>query len=113
MVPRAVDMLKNGMELDADYSGPIMEEEADEAGNRRGKITQKYVDEMREWFKSGKCIARRHAWEIVLGAQSILASEPSLVDVTIPEGEVADIVGDTHGQYFEYAQTGLKHHKDA
>lgn len=50
---------------------------------------------------SSQTIHRRHAWEIVLGAYETLKEEPSLVEVTIPEGEVADIVGDTHGQFFE------------
>ena len=56
---------------------------------------------MREWFKGGKVIARRHAWEIVCGAYEVLSKESSLVDVKVPEGEVADVIGDTHGQFFE------------
>jgi len=101
MITRAVDLLANGMEVEADYAGPKMETEDDGKGKKRAKITKEYIDEMKAWFKDGKTIARRHAWEIVLGAYDALSQEPSLVDVTIPEGEVADIVGDTHGQYFD------------
>lgn len=88
-------------EVESNYEGPKMETIQDAKGKSRGKITQDYVDGMRQWFKEGKLIHRRHAWEIVLGAYEALKEEPSLVEVTIPEGEVADIVGDTHGQYFE------------
>lgn len=101
MITRAEDMLLNGMESEPGYAGPAMDEYTTEGGKKRGKISQRYIDEMRDWFKEGKTISRRHAWEIVLGAHSVLSREPSLVEVTIPEDEVADIVGDTHGQYFE------------
>ena len=100
MISRADDLLK-GMTIEADYTGPRLEEQPEKNGKKPRRITQKYIDGMRSWFKSGKIIARRDAWEIVLGAQLALSREPSLVEVTIPENEVADIVGDTHGQYFE------------
>ena len=101
MVSRARDMLDAGIPLEAGYAGPVMDEYVNKRGSKRGKITQRYVDEMREWFQNGKTIARRHVWEIVLGAYDALSREPSLVEVTVPEEQVCDVVGDTHGQYFE------------
>lgn len=95
-------MLDSGsVELESSYSGPMMSTYTTSKGKTRGRITQKYIDEMREWFKSGKVIARRHAWEIVCGAHEVLSREQSLVEVNVPEGEVADVIGDTHGQFFE------------
>lgn len=54
MVTRAVDLLANGMEVDPGYAGPRMEQEDDGHGKKRAKITQRYIDEMRTWFKDGK-----------------------------------------------------------
>ena len=104
-ISRSDELLKN-MQVEESYKGPKMEEETSSDGRRQGKITQKYIDEMREWFRDGKTICRRHAWHIVVGAHSVLSKEASLVEVTIPEGEVADVIGDTHGQFFECVDPG-------
>lgn len=49
------------------------------------------MDSLIEWFKDGNVIPRRIAWQIVLGAYEQLKQEPSLVDVTIPEGETINV----------------------
>ena len=51
------------------------------------------------WFKEGKTLPKRYVWEIVLGAYEAFASEPSLVDVPVPEGTTIDVIGDVHGQH--------------
>lgn len=101
MIARAEEQLKNGMEVDSSYDGPRIAEAKDRDGKRTGRITQEFIDEMRQWFKDGKLLARRYVWQIVVGAYHALEQERSLVETTIPEGEVADIVGDTHGQFFD------------
>lgn len=101
-IARIQEQLDAGtVELESSYTGPAMETYTTSTGKTRAKITHQYIDEMRAWFKGGKVIARRHAWEIVCGAHEALSKEASLVEVTVPEGEVADVVGDTHGQFFE------------
>lgn len=59
--------------------------------------TPEFVEGMIASFKNGGKIPRRLAWEIILGVKRIVEKEKSLVEVTVPEGAVCDIIGDTHG----------------
>jgi serine/threonine-protein phosphatase 5 len=68
--------------IEASYAGPRLTE---------GKPTVDFVNELIDWFKDGNIIPRRLAWEICLGAQGVLASEPTLVDVSIPVGETINV----------------------
>ncbi|BEJ16826.1 hypothetical protein CspHIS471_0602270 [Cutaneotrichosporon sp. HIS471] len=63
--------------------------------------TKEFVDAMIETFKNGGKMPKRVVWEIVLGVKAILDRELSLVEVTVPEGVSCDIVGDTHGQFYD------------
>ena len=52
---------------------------------------------MISWFKDGKTLAKRYAWEIVMGAHDDFIQEDSLVELTIPPGVTCDVIGDVHG----------------
>jgi serine/threonine-protein phosphatase 5 len=52
---------------------------------------------MIQWFKDGKTLPRRYAWEIVLGAHDHFVKEESLVYVNIEKGVTLDVIGDVHG----------------
>jgi serine/threonine-protein phosphatase 5 len=41
-------------------------------------------------------------WQIVLGAHGILKEEPTLVEIDIPEGQKINVIGDTHGQFYDF-----------
>ncbi|KIM31122.1 hypothetical protein M408DRAFT_253902 [Serendipita vermifera MAFF 305830] len=56
---------------------------------------------MEEWFKAGKYLARRIVWEIVLGCFEACVQEESLHEVVLQEGMTCDVIGDTHGQYYD------------
>jgi serine/threonine-protein phosphatase 5 len=56
---------------------------------------------MIEWFKSGKNLPRRYAWEIILGCHAELVKEESLVDAVLEDGVTCDVIGDTHGQFYD------------
>jgi len=79
--------------VDPTYTGPNLPLE----GNKYC-ITEDFIQEMILWFKEGKTIAKRYAWEIVLGAHDHFVKEESLVDVVIPPGVVCDVIGDVHGK---------------
>ncbi|GAA5917451.1 hypothetical protein JCM6882_006473 [Rhodosporidiobolus microsporus] len=79
--------------IPSDYKGPVLPAE--------GQINEAFIDSMIEWFKDGNLIPRRVAWEIILGAYNILKEEETLVDVDIPEGQTVNVIGDTHGQYYD------------
>ena len=44
---------------------------------------------------------RRFAFEILLKAQELFKSQPSLVDITIPDDRHYTVCGDVHGQYYD------------
>lgn len=53
---------------------------------------------MIESFKSGGSkLPKRIVWEIILGVKAIVDNEKSMVERTVDEGVVCDVVGDTHG----------------
>ncbi|KAI5480161.1 protein phosphatase 5, partial [Pseudohyphozyma bogoriensis] len=80
--------------IENDYAGPRLAED--------GKPTKDFVEDVIEWFKEGKVIPRRLAWQIVLGAYEALLNESSMNETTIPEGQTIDVIGDTHGQYYDF-----------
>ncbi|RKH92317.1 hypothetical protein D7Y15_43940, partial [Corallococcus sp. AB030] len=44
-------------------------------------MTQEFVEKMILWFKDGKTLPKRYAWEIVMGAHDHFVKEESLVNV--------------------------------
>ncbi|KAK8861195.1 hypothetical protein IAR55_002014 [Kwoniella newhampshirensis] len=81
----------------ADMPLPIVSEDP----NARYKPTKEFVEGMVESFKKGGKVSKRVAWEIILGCKDVVEKEKSLVEVTIPEGVTCDVIGDTHGQFFD------------
>lgn len=90
---------QGGCEIDSSYTGPVLPP-ANEVDAGRGKkygIDTSFIAKMEEWFKSGKNLARRVAWEIVLGCYEACMQEESLNEVILKEGMTCDVIGDTHG----------------
>lgn len=52
---------------------------------------------MIESFKTGGKLPKRVVWEIILGVKDAVDKERSMVERTVEEGVVCDVVGDTHG----------------
>ncbi|KAL4074176.1 phosphoprotein phosphatase [Scleroderma citrinum] len=106
-VDRCLEIIAEGScEAESDYTGPVLHQTED------GKytITHAFIIKMIDWFKQGRKLPRRYAWEIVLGAHAQLAKEESLVQVHLDEGETCDVIGDVHGQFYDllhlYSLTG-------
>ncbi|KAI0675292.1 Metallo-dependent phosphatase-like protein [Trametes maxima] len=96
---RCVEIIaEGGCDVDRGYAGPVLPKTED------GKFTidLEFVRNMIQWFKDGKTIPRRYVWEIVLGAHSYFAKDDSLVEVNIEDGATIDVIGDVHGQYYDY-----------
>ncbi|KAI0374053.1 protein phosphatase 5, partial [Pilatotrama ljubarskyi] len=89
---------EGGCDVDKGYTGPVL------PTNDEGKyaINAEFVRNMIQWFKEGKSIPRRYVWEIVLGAHSQFVKEESLVNVDIEDGMTIDVIGDVHGQFYDY-----------
>lgn len=83
-----------GCEVEKAYAGPQLSTGDD------GKyvMTEEFIKGMIQWFKAGKNLPRRYAWEIILGACSHFVKEESLVNLDLQEGVTCDVIGDVHGQ---------------
>ena len=79
--------------MEKNYEGPKLETTDD----GKFKISIEYIRSMMQWFKDGKTLPRRYAWEIVLGAHNHFVKEESLVGVKVEKGVTIDVIGDVHG----------------
>ncbi len=79
--------------MEKTYEGPKLETTDD----GKYKITIEFIRSMIQWFKDGKTLPRRYAWEIILGAHDHFVKEESLVDVKVENGVTLDVIGDVHG----------------
>ncbi|KAI0745788.1 Metallo-dependent phosphatase-like protein [Earliella scabrosa] len=98
-VERCYEIIAEGTSaVDKVYTGPVLPTTED------GKFTVniEFVRKMIEWFKDGKSIPRRYVWEIILGAHSHFAKEESLVTLDVEDGQTVDVIGDVHGQFYDY-----------
>ncbi len=82
--------------MEKTYEGPKLETTDD----GKYKITVEFIRSMIQWFKDGKTLPRRYAWEIVLGAHDHFAKEESLVDVKVENDVTIDVIGDVHGTIY-------------
>lgn len=97
---RCIDLIASGScPLDASTDFPLPSVPTDPLA--RFEPTEQFVTSMIESFKAGAKIPRRLAWEIILGVKDIVEKDRSLVEVDVPEGVVCDVIGDTHGQFFD------------
>eukprot|EP00929_Paragymnodinium_shiwhaense_P024992 TRINITY_DN15225_c1_g1_i1.p1 TRINITY_DN15225_c1_g1~~TRINITY_DN15225_c1_g1_i1.p1 ORF type:complete len:647 (+),score=145.61 TRINITY_DN15225_c1_g1_i1:104-2044(+) len=79
--------------VDDEYTGPRLAE--------GGRITLQFVEEMMEYFRIEKMLHKRYILAILWQSHEILATEPTLVDVAVPEGTHFTVCGDVHGQYYD------------
>jgi serine/threonine-protein phosphatase 5 len=79
--------------VEKSYEGPKLETTDD----GKYRITIEFIRSMIQWFKDGKALSRRYAWEIILGAHDHFVKEESLVDVKIENDVTIDVIGDVHG----------------
>ncbi|KAH9083732.1 phosphoprotein phosphatase [Lactarius deliciosus] len=97
-VDRCLEIIAEGAcEVEKNYEGPRLETTDD----GKFEITIEFIRSMMQWFKDGKALPRRYAWEIVLGAHDHFAKEESLVDVKVDKEVTIDVIGDVHGQFFD------------
>ncbi|QIX02042.1 hypothetical protein AMS68_007559 [Peltaster fructicola] len=79
------------MKIEDDYDGVKLGE----------NMTQEFIDDMIQRFKTGKKIAKKYAYQIILAATAIFKKEPAMVEMHIEKENKLTVCGDTHGQYFD------------
>lgn len=77
----------DSMVVEPEYDGVRLEKE----------MTQEFIDDMMERFKNGKKIHRKYVYQIIIAVKNIVYAEPTLREMTIPEGVTLTVCGDTHG----------------
>lgn len=82
-----------GLDLDS----MVVESEYD--GARLGsEMTQEFIDDMTERFKTGKRIHRKYVYQIVIAVKKIVYDEATMVEMRIPSDVEMTVCGDTHGK---------------
>jgi serine/threonine-protein phosphatase 5 len=87
----AVGLDLESMVIEDAYDGVRLKEE----------MTQEFIDDMIERFKTGKKIHRKYVFQIILAVKDLVYNEPTMVETQIEPGHKLTVCGDTHGQYFD------------
>lgn len=80
------------IEVEPQYTGARIEGEV---------VTLDFVKKMMDDFRNQKCLHKRYAYHIVLQTREMLRSMPSLIDITVPDGNHFTVCGDVHGQFYD------------
>lgn len=67
-----------------------------------GSVTGQFLDGLLKMQKEGGLIPKKDAYFMVLDVIDILKKEPTMGHVSIPNGRHLTIIGDLHGQYWDF-----------
>ncbi|KAF3935689.1 hypothetical protein ABW19_dt0207594 [Dactylella cylindrospora] len=81
----------DGIKIEDSYDGAVLGDE----------MTQDFIDDMIQRFKSGKKLHKKYVFRIILKCKDIFYAEPTMPEVSVEKGHRLTICGDTHGQYFD------------
>jgi serine/threonine-protein phosphatase 5 len=85
------DLDIDSIKVDDSYDGAKLGEE----------MTQEFIDDMIERFKTGKLLHRKYVYQILKAVNKIVYDEPTMVEMKVQKGHQLTVCGDTHGQYFD------------
>lgn len=83
-----------GLEVQADYSGPRY--------GGPGSIDGAWVDSLLALYKVQGRLPMKYAYLMTLDVMDLLKAEKTLQRVSVPEGSSMTVVGDIHGQFFDF-----------
>lgn len=73
-ISKSIDL--DSMVIESSYTGPVMTE---------GKLTRDFMLQTIETFKNRKLIHKKFAFTIILEAEKLFRSLPTMVDIDIPD----------------------------
>lgn len=76
-------------------------EEAYDGVRLKDEMTQEFIDDMIERFKTGKKLHKRYVFQIILAVKELVYNEPTMVETHVDSDKKITVCGDTHGQYFD------------
>lgn len=77
----------DSMFIDSDYDGMRLGD----------NMTQAFIDDMTERFKSGKLLHKKYVYQIIIAVKNIVYDEATMVEMSIPSDVELTVCGDTHG----------------
>ncbi|KDR10586.1 serine/threonine-protein phosphatase 5 isoform X2 [Zootermopsis nevadensis] len=80
------------MVIEDEYSGPMLED---------GKVTFAFMQHLMKTYKEQGKLHRKYAYKILLDVKQLFMSQPSLVEITVPDDSKFTICGDIHGQFYD------------
>ncbi|KAL5523591.1 hypothetical protein ACEPAG_7764 [Sanghuangporus baumii] len=103
-VERCKEIIANdACQVDKSYIGPHLPTlPSDDKTKSSYTISLQFIRDMLAWFKEGKSLPKRYVWEIAMGAYECFVKEESMIEVRVEEGTTFDVVGDVHGQFYDY-----------
>ncbi|XP_065194292.1 serine/threonine-protein phosphatase 5-like [Sycon ciliatum] len=81
----------NNMVVEPTYNGPRLEEE----------ISKEFMEQLSDWYKQQKVLHKKYAFKMLLQLKEYFSKQPSVVDISVPDGHKFTVCGDIHGQYYD------------
>jgi len=81
------------MTIEGKYEGPRLEDDKN--------VTLEFMIQLLQHYKDRQLLHRRYAFQILINIRQYFMSQPTLVDIDVPEGKKFTICGDIHGQYYD------------
>lgn len=81
------------MTIEGKYDGPRLQDDK--------IVTKEFMEKLLEHYKDRKLLHRRYAFQILVDIRQYFMSQPTLVDIDVPDGNKFTICGDIHGQYYD------------
>lgn len=79
--------------VESDYDGPRLK--------NHKKVTEGFILELIKHLRDCKRLHRRYVLEILCQIYKFFVEQPTLVDISIKDGEKFNVVGDVHGQFYD------------
>jgi len=107
----SVEETKKSVALSIDVDSMVVDDKYDGPRLAPTGITIEFMVQLMDTYKRQGTLHRRYAFQILLDILKFFSSQPSLVDVSIPEGSKFTVCGDIHGQFYDlmniFALNGL------
>jgi len=81
------------MTIEGKYEGPRLQDDK--------LVTLEFMEKLLQHYKDRQTLHRRYAFQILLDIRQYFMSQPTLVDIDVPDGNKFTICGDIHGQYYD------------
>jgi len=107
----SVEETKKSVALSIDVESMVVDDKYEGPRLPPTGVTIEFMVKLMDTYKRQGTLHRRFAFQMLLDILKFFSSQPSLVDVPIPEGSKFTVCGDIHGQFYDlmniFALNGL------